>query len=71
MAVSFHPFGSEMQHQLIPNLFKFIGGPPMRYSLRIILLLLAALAACSAETEADPLAIVDEPGVVTVFKSPA
>lgn len=44
----------------------------MRYSLRIILLLLlAALAACSAETEADPLAIVAEPGVVTVFKSPS
>ncbi len=43
----------------------------MRYSLRIILLLLAALAACSAETEADPLAIVSEPGVVTVFKSPS
>lgn len=44
----------------------------MRRGLSIILLLLmAALAACSAETEADPLAIVDEPGVVTVFKSPS
>lgn len=44
----------------------------MRRSLSIILLLLmAALAACSAEAEADPLAIVNEPGVVTVFKSPS
>lgn len=43
----------------------------MRRSLSIILLLLlAALAACNAEAEADPLAVVDEPGVVTVFKSP-
>ena len=43
----------------------------MRRSLIIILLMLvAALAACSAEAEADPLAIVDEPGVVTVFKTP-
>lgn len=42
----------------------------MRRSLSIILLLLAALAACNAEAEGDPLAIVDEPGVVTVFKSP-
>ncbi len=43
----------------------------MRRSLSIILLMLvAALAACSPEAEADSLTAVDEPGVVTVFKTP-
>lgn len=43
----------------------------MRRSLSIILLMLvAALAACSSQGETDALTAVNEPGVVTVFKSP-
>ncbi|WP_420642443.1 hypothetical protein [Candidatus Leptofilum sp.] len=41
-----------------------------RFFLIILALLLAGLSACGQATDADSLAVVDEPGVVTVFKSP-
>lgn len=36
----------------------------------IFALLLISLAACEQTADEDALAVVDEPGVVTVFKSP-
>ena len=39
-------------------------------SLIVLLLLLLGLAACSSAPAEDPMAVVEEPGVVTVFKSP-
>lgn len=36
----------------------------------IFALLLIALTACGQSANEDALAVVDEPGVVTVFKSP-
>lgn len=42
----------------------------MKKRLLIILLLLLGLAACTQAAAEDPLAVAEEPGVVTVFKSP-
>ena len=42
----------------------------MKRALYFILALLLLLAACNEANNEDALAIVDEPGVVTVFKSP-
>ena len=41
-----------------------------RAFLLIVSLLLIILSACNQAAGADPLAVVDEPGVVTVFKTP-
>lgn len=41
-----------------------------RAFLLIVSLLLIILAACNQAADAGPLAVVDEPGVVTVFKTP-
>ena len=41
-----------------------------RSPLIVFLILLLGLAACSQTATEDPLAVVEEPGVVTVFKSP-
>ena len=36
----------------------------------LLLMLLLSVAACSSAPAKDPLAVVAEPGVVTVFKTP-
>lgn len=49
----------------------YCGGLKMKRAFFIILaLLVMILAACDQADEADSLAVVNEPGVVTVFKSP-
>lgn len=42
----------------------------MKRAFYIIFALLLLLTACSGANSEDGLAVVDEPGVVTVFKSP-
>ena len=39
-------------------------------SLIVLLTLLLGLAACTQAAAEDPLAVAEDPGVVTVFKSP-
>lgn len=39
-------------------------------SLILLLMLLLGVAACAATPAEDPLAVGEEPGVVTVFKTP-
>ncbi len=39
-------------------------------SLILFLMLLLSVAACASTPAEDPLAAVEEPGVVTVFKTP-
>ena len=39
-------------------------------SLVLLLMLLLSVAACATAPAEDPLAVAEEPGVVTVFKSP-